>query len=105
VSPTLVLLRRERLDRAIKRLASLVAGGHLAAVTDPAALLHAVADELEAARTDRESWRTAALAWQRWGADLLATLGLQPPGGLHGDGPARDIIAALARTAREMARS
>lgn len=43
-----------------------------------------------------ESWRRAALAWQRWATELLHDLGRQPLHGEHGDESARELIATLA---------
>lgn len=51
-------------------------------------------------REQSESWRRAALAWQGWAADLLASHGKQPKGGAHGDDAARAAIEALMKRGR-----
>jgi hypothetical protein len=51
-------------------------------------------DELMA---QSESWRKQCLVWQQWAESLLWDMSMHPPGGLHGDRSARDIIARLAK--------
>ena len=47
-------------------------------------------------------WRQAFGEWQHWAQALLGSLGLQPEGGLLGDGPAREAIAeCIERLTRE----
>jgi hypothetical protein len=48
-------------------------------------------------RASALAWRGASRAWQEWAGDLLRQTGRQPEGGEWGDGPAREIIADLAR--------
>lgn len=60
-------------------------------------------EEVRALKAERESWREIAESWrkpcnewQSWAEMLLSDLGRQPIGGRVGDGPARDVIEALA---------
>lgn len=56
-------------------------------------------EELGGWKANCESWRTVYNAWLDWSSDLLDELGRQPLHGIHGDGPAREIIAQLASMA------
>jgi hypothetical protein len=47
-------------------------------------------------RAQLNLWRGAYLAYQEWATKLLSSLDMQPDGGEHGDGPARDIIGEMA---------
>lgn len=61
--------------------------------------IRAMRDERDHWKANCESWRMVYNAWQDWSTDLLDTLGRQPLHGSHGDEPAREVIAQLARMA------
>lgn len=50
-------------------------------------------------RAQSESWRRGHGAWQTWAEEMLRARGMQPEGGLLGDGPARDALRARLETA------
>ena len=52
-------------------------------------------DERDHWKANCESWHMVYNAWQDWAKDLLDDLGRQPLHGIHGDGPAREVIAQL----------
>lgn len=86
---------------ALADLCISVALNNSKAIAEAGRTLRSLIDAELATASASEFWRTNAIAWQDWAADLLMKHGLQLEDGQHGNESARAILEAELARGRE----